>query len=263
MDKRLKERPWFIGILFGAWMGGVYALASGGINKLFLPDVPLAPPSGGLGVYLVQYILFGGFLGLICSLPENTAVGLVLGGLATAIMLVTQVLARTWGQESLGTLLMYLLCIFLPLIILMMPISFFIRAGVDAQKPHYDRPYLWARKYIIPFILTLVAILLGAFSLYSKDVRLAIRTVNEMILEGNQSNSISALPKSLQDVSGFLENAYGNYNLTWSDRVDTFRGPVPAGAELSQFLVIARYDNGFSFACVFSSNLGIPNCVVY
>jgi hypothetical protein len=263
MDKSLKERPWITGILFGAWMGGVYALASGCINRLFLPNIPLAPPSGGFGMYLVQYLMFGGFLGLICSLPENTAVGLVLGGLATAIMLVTQVLVRTWGQESLGGLLMYMVCIFLPLIVLLMPISFLIRAGVDVQKPHYDRPYLWARKYIVPFILTLVAISLGALSLYSKDVRLAIRTVNEMILEGKQSNSVSTLPKSLRDVSGYLENAYGNYELTWSDRVDTFMGPVPAGAELSQFLVIARYDNGFSFACVFGSNLGIPNCVVY
>lgn len=263
MDKSLRGRPWLTGILFGAWIGGVYALASGGINQLFLPDVPLAPPPGGFGVYLVRYVLFGGFLGFICSLPENTAVGLVLGGLATAIMLVTQVLARTWGQESLGGLMMYLVCIFMPLVILLMPISFLIRAGVDAQKVHYDRPYLWARKYIVPFILTLVAISLGALSLYSKDERLAIRTVNEMILEGRQSNNIRSLPKSLQDVSGYLENGRGNYNLTWSDRVDTFPGPVPAGAELSQFLVIAHYDNGFAFACVFSSKVGIPNCVVY
>jgi hypothetical protein len=146
----------------------------------------------------------------------------------------------------------------------MMPVAYLIRAGVDAQQQDYsDRPYLWARKIVIPLALTLIAVLLGSFSLYSKEQRLAIQKVHAFIEQGKQSQNIQTLPKPLQDVSGYLENARGSYTLDWSGGVDTFMGPRPAGSELSQFLVIARYENGFAFACVFSSNRTVPNCAVY
>lgn len=263
MDRNLKNQYWFFGVGFGAWIGGVYALTSGVINDIFLPNIPLLPPSGGLAWHLIQYILFGAFLGFITSLPDSTGAGLVLGGLSTAGMLVVQALIRTWGQESLGGVIMYMVCIFMPLIVLMMPIAYLIRAGVDAQRLYSDRPHLWARKYLIPFFLTLVAIALGALSLFPREQRLAIRQVNDFIVAGESAKNESELPEPLKDITGYWENAEGSYALTWSDRVDTFMGPRPAGAELSQFLVIVRFENDFAFACVFSSNRGVPNCVVY
>ncbi|MBE0695601.1 MAG: hypothetical protein IH586_01635, partial [Anaerolineaceae bacterium] len=172
-------------------------------------------------------------------------------------------LIRSWGSDIFGGVLVSVTCTFLPLIVLMMPISLLIRAGVDAQHVSSDRPYLWARKYLIPIALTLVAVFMGSFSMYSNEQRQAIKTVNELVLKAKQADSLSSLPKPLQDVSGYLENAHGKYTLAWSDRVDTFFGPRPAGAELSQFLVIARFENSFAFACVFSSNRTIPNCAVY
>jgi hypothetical protein len=263
MDQSQKKKLWIFGALFGAWMGGVYALVSGAINGIFLPNIPVAPPEGGLALYLIEYALFGAFLGWISSVPENKGAGMALGGLATAIILVIIALTRTWGQNIFTGTLLYLSCTFLPLIVLMMPISLLIRTGVDAQYVAPDRPYLWARKYIIPIALTLLAVIMGSFSMYSTEQRQAITTVNQLVLQSKQAGSLSALPKPLQDVTGYLENAHGKYTLAWSDRVDTFFGPRPAGSELSQFLVIARFENGYAFACVFSSNRNTPNCVVY
>lgn len=263
MDQRQKKKLWIFGALFGAWMGGVYAFVSGAINGIVMPNIPVAPPEGGLALYLLEYALFGAFLGWVSSIPENKGLGMALGGLATAVILVIITLTRTWGLSIFGGTLLYVSCTFMPLIVLMMPISLLIRAGVDAQYVAPDRPYLWARKYLIPLVLTLLAVIMGAFSIYSNEQREAIKTVNQLVLQSRQAGSFSALPKPLQDVTGYLENAHGKYTLAWSDRVDTFFGPVPADSELSQFLVIARFENGYAFACVFSNNRNIPNCVVY
>jgi hypothetical protein len=251
------------GALFGAWMGGVYAFVSGAINGLFLPTIPLAPPEGSLILYLFEYMLFGAFLGAVSAYPESKLFGMGLGGLATALILVIISLTRSWGTSVFGGAALYLACTFMPLIVLMMPISLLVRAGVDAQQVRQDRPYLWARKYMIPMALTLIAVILGAFSLYSPEQRQAILTTNSLIAQAKQAGTQSQLPAPLQPVSGYLENAHGPYTLDWSDNMDSFFGPRPAGAELSQFLIIARYQNGFSFACVFSSNRTVPNCAVY
>jgi hypothetical protein len=251
------------GILFGAWMGGVYASVSGAINVLFLPNIPVAPPDGGLVLSIFEYTLFGALLGAVSAYPESKLVGMGLGGLTTALILVFISLTRSWGTNIFGGALLYLACTFMPLIVLMMPVSLLVRAGVDAQQVRTDKPYLWARKYLIPLALTLVAIILGSFSLYTPEQRLGLVTTNQIIIQAKQAGSVKELPVPLQAVSGYLENAHGPYTLAWSDHVESFFGPRPEGAELSQFLIIARYQNGFSFACVFSSNRTVPTCAVY
>ncbi|MBE0697668.1 MAG: hypothetical protein IH586_12165, partial [Anaerolineaceae bacterium] len=70
MEQSQKTKLWVFGALFGAWMGGIYALVSGAINGVFMPNIPLSPPDGGLALYLIQYALFGAFLGWISSVPE-------------------------------------------------------------------------------------------------------------------------------------------------------------------------------------------------
>ncbi len=251
------------GALFGAWVGGIYALVTQAINWLFMPSVPLTSPSGGFFWYLVQYIFLGILLGVISSYPENRIAGMALGGLVSTILLSILSLTNAWDQGIFSSTILLMMCAFMPLVVLLMPIAWLIRAGVDAQRIPEGQPNLWARKYLIPFFLTIVVIFLGTLSLYSKDHRLAIQALNGMILQGQQVGSTTELPKPLQDIPNYLEFAKGKYSLTWSDRLDTFMGPRPVGAELSQFLVIARFENGFSFACVYSSNRSNPNCAVY
>jgi len=251
------------GVIFGAWLGGVYALASQAINWIFLPNIPLAPPSGSPAGYIAEYTALGALIGWVCSIPANRLIGALAGGLVSAFLISVMALRNVWGGEFFSATLILMLLTFMPLIILMMPVAFIIRLGVDAQQVDPDRPYLWARRYLIPALLTLLVIFLGGLALYSNDNREAFHYVQAMLQQGWQSSSIEALPEPLQDVRGFMENARGKYQLSWSDRVDTFFGPVPAGSELSQFLIIARFENGYAFACVFSENRPRPNCADY
>jgi len=189
---------------------------------------------------------------------------MICGGLTSAILLTAATLINGWQTDMFGSTLLLMSCSFLPLIVLLAPIALLIRSGVEAQSIPKDQPHLWARKFLHPLFLTLIAITLGALSLYSKEHRLAIQTVNQIIIDGRQAMvGEMEFPQSLEDVPDFTVYADGSYTLTWSDRVDTFMGPRPAGAELSQFLIIASFDNGFSFACVFSDNRTTPNCAPY
>lgn len=261
----LKERlsRWAFGVFFGAWLGGVYALSSQAINWIYLPGIPLAPPAATPAGYVVEYALAGALLGWICSVPENRYVGVLLGGSFAALLISIMALQSVWGGEFFGAALILLLVTFMPLILLMVPIAFVVRLGVDAQQVDPERPYLWARRYLIPAFLTVLVIALGGLALYSKDKREAFQYVQAMLQQGQRSDSLEALPEPLQAVRGFMENARGDYQLSWSDRVDTFFGPVPDGPELSQFLIIARFENGYALACVFSANRPAPNCADY
>jgi hypothetical protein len=251
------------GVFFGAWLGILYAFVTQAINWVFMPGIPLAPPHSTLQNYLLNYLMMGAMLGLITSLPANRYIGMVLGGVAFGATLFFLVLYNQWGLDSFGSSVLLMLIAFLPLSTLLMSLSLFVRLGVDAQVVDPDRPHLWARKILIPAALSLVAVIVGTFSLYGERERIAFRVVNEITQAGLQAESAGALPEPLKDVNGFTENAQGSFMLSWSDRTDTFFGPRPAGSEMSQFLIIAEFENNFRFACIFSPNRMQPNCVVH
>jgi hypothetical protein len=82
-----------------------------------------------------------------------------------------------------------------------------------------------------------------------------------MIVTGLESSSSLQLPEPLQAVQGFIPNATGRYTLEWSDDVERFMGPRPVtNRQSSYFLIIARFQNGFSLACIFAPGVRQPPC---
>ncbi len=251
------------GALFGAWLGGVYAFASQAVNWIVLPGIPLASPDGSFSQYLLQYLLMGAVLGLVSSLPASSWMGIVMGGFLGALFSTFIAISQQWGRQDFIRNMIPLLYTFLPLVVLLLPLAYIIRRGVDAQVIDSDRPYLWGRRILIPALLTLIAIFVGSLSLYDTDVRNAFRYSQSMLQTGLQASSADALPHPLQDVKGFRENAHGAYAFSWSDDTEAFFGPRPATGELSQFLIITRFKNGFQFACIFSRTVAVPFCTNY
>jgi hypothetical protein len=249
----------FFGTLFGAWLGGIYAFFSQAVNWIVLPGLPLAEPDGGLTRYLITNILLGAGLGLASSIPPATFAGVVSGGLVGAFVSAVASVSSQWGDETVLRTFILLVYTFLPLAVLLMPLVYMIRLGVDAQTvdPFNPQP---RRRVLVPGILTLVAISLAAFSLYSSDVQHAFRYVDNMVKTGLQAASIEELPPSLRNVTGFRENAISEYELYWSENAEEFFGPRPATGEMSQFLIFTRFKNGYRIACVFSATTTVPNC---
>lgn len=262
MIDEVKRRGFFIvfGMAFGAWLGGIYAFWSQAVNWLALPGIPLTPPGNNLGQYIIQYVLAGAAFGLVTALPASTGAGIFFGGLMGALAITGLTVLYQWGSYTLPSTIILLFYTFLPLVVLFLPTAYLVRRGTDAQEPDPDRPYLWARRILIPGVLTLVVILFASFSLYPSDVRSAMRFTNRMIQDNLAVQSAGDLPVSLQRVQGFVANASPSYTLDWSDDVESFQGPIPATGGLSQFLIITTFDNGFQFACVFSRTTTVPNC---
>ena len=172
------------GTFFGAWIGLAYSLCTMVFNWIILPGIPLKVPQGGsLGEYLVLYSAIGAVLGLIVSLPSSPWLGIALGGIAAsfAISISSLFSAPEISGETIFRVFFSFAYIFLPFAVILMPVGWLIRAGVNAQHPDPDRPELWARRYLIPVVLTILVIVLGSFSIIGTDERVGFRKVDELI----------------------------------------------------------------------------------
>lgn len=252
------------GTLMGAWLGFVYALASQAINWISLPGIPLKPPQGDdITSYLLSYLAMGALLGLVSSLPHSTLGGVALGGGVSAFIVSLASLVEPSGVDNTIFRAFFLFTYtFLPLAVLLMPAAWVIRLALNAQQPDPDHPELWARRYLIPLVITLGIVVVGTFSLYSADEREAMRIVNTLVVNARNAQSVDALPGSLKNVSGYLAGAQGRYALSYSDDLENFMGPQPVGDQLAVFLVVVEFrETGLRFACVFQGGETVtPYC---
>lgn len=258
----LKPRQYYIlfGGIFGALMGGLYALCSLAVNWIALSGVPLAPPQQGVQGYVIQYVLLGAVLGLVSSVPASTMAGVAIGGLIGSLISTAGAVWSQWGDISVIRTIIVLLYTFLPLAVLFMPLAFLIRRGVDAQVVDPARPYLWARRYLVPLMLVLVVVILGTMSLYPADIRKAFKETNALVQQSLRATSHEELPASFKQIANFRDNVIPEYEMYWSENAEEFFGPRPASGEMSQFLIFTQFKNGYRIACVFSATTTIPNC---
>jgi hypothetical protein len=82
-----------------------------------------------------------------------------------------------------------------------------------------------------------------------------------IIEKGMQAITVSHLSDPLKAVEGFIPNANGSYTLERSEEVERFMGPHPVTSRTnSDFLIVARFHNGFSMACLFAPGASPPSC---
>jgi hypothetical protein len=251
------------GIIFGAWLGAIYALGTMLLNWLLLPGIALLPLQGNtMAEYLLLYAFVGSVLGLVSSLPESPWLGVALGGASSAFVIsVSGLFTTQFSAETVFRLVFGFLYTFLPMSVLLMPVAWLVRAGVNAQHPDPDHPELWARRYLIPAVLTFLVLALGTFSSFDGNQRDGIRIVRQLILDSKGIGTVEQLPKSLQTVQGYIQGRSDSYRFTISDDIENFMGPQPVGGKLSQFLVVVDFQTGLRFACIFQAGVTVaPYC---
>jgi hypothetical protein len=252
-----------LGTLFGATMGGVYALVSQYINRILLSGISLyAPPPGLLGSILLT-VLLGALIGLLTSWPESSLLGIFLGGLAGAVMMVIATYFNVLGNsQAFGMMYFTVIYTFLPMIVIAMPVSASIRWSMHSLVPVDPSIPINLKKTIWPALVTLaITCLVGGLSLYSGQVRADISQLDAMLQTGLKVSTAATLPKPLQTVNGFLVNAQGSYSFEWADGPDAFQGARPATAsDLGQGTVTVRFKNGFTFVCLFIPKASNPVC---
>ncbi len=234
------------------------------LTGLILPGIELPGPQGGVFGYYVGALIAGALIGLVCTWPDNAWLGSILGGICGAVL----VFVAPWQQsfispsQTFGAVFLTL-TMFLPLALILTPFAFLVRFSVD-RLPSIRENSISIRKVALPVVATILAAWLGISSLYPQEVRDAMYITQGLIEKGLQASRASQLSEPLQPVEGFIPNANGRYILERSDVVESFMGPHPVTTRTdSDFLIVVRFKNGFSLACIFSPGVKQPTCANY
>lgn len=249
------------GIVFGIWLSWLYAFVADQINRMNLPGVPLPEPPGGMWGYYLGAIAVGALMGLVCVWPRSIWLGTALGGLlgsALTFLAPWQTVLNSLNSSS-G---ISVITIFFSLALVLMPFALLTRLSVNGLVMNGEG-WLSPRRLGWPLLTILIVVWLGSTNLYSVSVREAFYITHKLIQQGIEASNQSQLPESLQPVQGFKPNATGSFTLEWSKATAKFMGPRPVVDRNTDFLIVARFRNGFSLACDFLPGVQQPPCASF
>jgi hypothetical protein len=249
------------GAVVGAWLAVIYALVSVEINRSSLPGIPLPEPSGGIFGFYLSYLGAGAALGLIACWTDNKWAGVVTGAAIGAVILFFLPWKNALGSSTLVLGAIFLtLTTFLPLLIIILPVTLVVRQTAESLPTRLEGS-LSLDHLRWPIGATILAIVLGSFSLYPPEVQDGFNATQRLVKNGLKATSPAELPAPLKDVENWFPNANGKYTLEWSEDTDRYMGPVPVTTFLhSDYLIVVRFSNKFTVACIFSPGVKTPSC---
>ena len=252
------------GVAIGAGLGLVFGLVSQSINSIVIPGIPFYQPPFGPVVNAVVCFLGGTLLGLVSAWPHESAPGIVIAGVAGALCVggLTLATARLDWKSGPGVI-MSTLVLLLPLSAFVVPVVWSLRWAANKQEDSYLAGYFTWSRVLAPFILVIVTGGLAATVLYPPEARPVLARMNAMMRAGLAASDPQALPRPLQPeaMDGFLDHATGAYTLEWTQQSDRYGMIVYSTASpRDQSVVIAHFENGWTFVCLFATPEVEPVC---
>ncbi len=252
------------GVAIGAGLGLIFGLVSQGINSIAVPGIPFYQPPFGLVVNAVLCILGGALLGLLSAWPHESVLGIATASVAGALCAGGLTLATAHLDRNSGTgVVMTTLVLLLPLSALVVPVVWSLRWATNKQEDSYLAGYFMWSRVLAPLILVMVTGGLAATALYPPEARPVLVRMNAMVRAGLAASDPQALPPPLQSESldGFLDHATDAYTLEWTRQLDRYGMIVyPTASPRDQSVVIARFENGWTLACLFAAFEVEPVC---
>ena len=264
-----RARRCLTGTLLGAGLGLAYGLVSQWINTLAIPGAPLyQPPFGPVGNTALS-VAVGALLGLATAGPDNAFVGTMAGcGTGAVLVEVAVLLTGQASSRMMAAKATLTVFTFLPFVaILVVPIAL-LRWAVGKQEDlRQDSAPPW-KHMPLPLLLLLVAGAAGALALFPARGRTAVARMNAIVQAALPATDRSALPAEFRGeaiqaivVAGYPERAKGDYTLDWQkSELGRFAIPRPTQNEWEQSAVVARFDNGWEFVCLFITPDADPRC---
>jgi hypothetical protein len=261
-----------LGLVLGTALGLTFGLVSQYGNVLLVLRVPLyQPPLGGAGNLLVC-VAVGAVVGLVAAWPRHPIVGAIAGSATGALLveIAIMVMERDTLDASKATVTLFT---FLPIAaIVALPVGL-VRWVLSKEEVAHREGALGDRqaqrqnisvwRVIRPLLLVLIAAAWGALFIYPARGRAVLPRMNAIVQAGLNAADRAALPAEFQaiDVPGYPQQAKGAYTLDWQgDRLGRFAIPRPIHNEEEQSAVIARFENGWSFVCLFVTVGAEPQC---
>ena len=256
-----------IGALLGAGLGLTYGLVSQTINTFALPGISFYQPPFGLWYNVAMYTAGAALLGLAAAWPADGVVGTLLGSAIVAVVFVAVVLLtiKLDSERAQGTV-MAVAFLFLPAFGFLAPFVAVLRwAASKQEEAQIGGDPLWKRLRL-PIVLLILVGVIGATWLYPPQGRAVISRMNTLMQAGQRAANMSSLPNALQpdDINGFVERATASYTLEWQDtNLNRYAIPRPMSDPQKQSVAIARFENGWTVACLFANVDAEPECRDY
>ena len=247
------------GLIIGLALGTGYSLTANLVNHLALPGIPLyTPPPGVFGLTLITALMFGA-LGLLAAWTEEALPGIILSGLAGSIISSVWILVN--GTDKTATFALLVL-VFLPRMFFYLPFGALVRWLIYKLDQPTTRPIAPVRKLIPVFLAFILMIFVGSYNLFPKETRASLIKMDVLLQKGMQASTRAELPKPLQTVEGFIQNAVGDYKYSIGSNPDVLpmQRPVTEYGEIEPFIII-KFKNNFRFGCVFSPPYIQPACI--
>lgn len=236
-----------IGLLLGAWLGGLYGLAAASVNRIALTDLPLATTPPGFAGNLFRFALLGAVLGLGANALKSAWLSALLAGVLTTLAYLLLGISPVVWYALPGLLIGFALFGFL---VYLATAGLFPR--MESGKPRRQPGWLG--------LTILIVLLLALTQLYPADVREALRATYGYVSLGLSGAEVAPL----RTVAGFPSAVFGEYVLEYLPTADGFAGKVPDTVEteagIYAFQVVVRFENEFSFSCLFGRGIVVPPC---
>lgn len=255
-----------LGALIGSGIGLAYGLVVQSVNLIALPGLPIYQPPPGRLSSIVLTLILGGVLGFIAAWPEDAVPGTLYSSLAGVVIVsVYGLVTDGGGSEAFIGGLLVLFLTFLPRAFLFLPLAIMVRWILSIWQNELQTVEFSVRRMTLSLLVVLfLAAAGGLLSLYPRQARHALRTMEDLVQLGMQSASEDSLPDALKPVDGFFKSARGSYVLEVSDNPDEFPiARLPTAYNETVYAVLARFENGFHFACVFIPDAPRPACGNY
>ena len=235
-----RRRAWWRTAAAGSALGVLYALLAGLADRLLLPDVALRIDWRGL----LQAVLWTGAgmaaLGALVGAPEQRALGVLAGALATGSWYTARGALQLGGS---GIVLLYTL---IPSMTLGVPLAIVLRV-LGAGFGLAQRSQQAAASGLAILVLAGTA---GAWARMPAHAVLAVRKSQALVQQTLAQPGTAALPLALRSIPDFRAAASPGFVL---EQYSAVTGPAAIGVNI-------HFDNGYAISCLFVSGSAPPLC---
>lgn len=281
LEKQRHARRRLLGLVLGAALGLAFGLVSQYGNDLLVRGVPLYHPPFGAAGNLFLCVIVGTVLGLVTAWPKHAILGAIAGCVAGALLAIVGIMLVEGGalDASKATVTLFT---FLPIAaVLALPVG--IIRWVLSKEEHVWREgalgdpvarskAACAWRILRPLLLVAIAAAWGGLFVYPERAQIVLPRMNAIVQAGLSAADRASLPAEFQTIDdwagtagkalpGYPQQAKGSYTLDFQEgKLGRFGIPRPTSNEGEQSAVIARFDNGWSFVCLFIRIDAKPRC---
>ena len=256
------------GAIFGAALGLAFGVMSQAGTPLVMPGVTLHQPPLGMWGNIAGVVLAGGLVGFLIAWSSNSFISVVSAALITGLGV--EMIGTLYGTqvppEGIGRLILMIAILWLPMTGLLGALFLVVRWIINKQvEQRRDRASL-LRRLVLPGLALIIVGGIGATAIYPIEGQQRIKEMNDLIQAGLQASDAASIPPVLAKFGEtFKQRATPHYTLQWvkSNLID-WRVGQPAGYQDWQLsIAVARFDNGWIMACIFSPGGAPSNCRAY